>query len=92
MICFCASKAFKMEKSLTCSGKSGQLQSLSLCLSSSLSSVLSSSLSSSSSSLSSHSSDSKGDEIEVIEKINDLKGDEIELLELYPKNTANLDK
>ena len=47
-------------------------------------------MSSSSLSLSSCSSDLKGDEIEVIKKMDDSKGDEIELLEPYPKNTANL--
>ena len=92
MICFHASKAFKMEKSPTRSGKSVQSHSLSLSLSSSSSLVSSSSSSSSSTSSSSRSSDSKGDEIEVIEKIDDSKGDEIELLEPYPKNTVNLSK
>ena len=36
--------------------------------------------------------DSKGDEIEVIEKMGDSKGDEIELLKPYPKNTENQSK
>ena len=93
MICFCASKAFKMEKSVAHSGKSSPLRSLSSSSSSSLSSVLSSSSSASSSSLSSHSSDSKDDEIKVVKKVDNSKGDElIELLEPYPKNTANLSK
>ena len=92
MICFRASKAFKMEKSVTRSGKSSQSQSLSSSSSSSLSSVSSSSLSASSSSSSSRSSDLKHDEIKVVKKMDDSKGDEIKLLELYPKNTANLSK
>ena len=88
MICFRASKAFKMEKSAACSGKSSPSQSLSSSSSSSLSSVSSSSSSASSLSSSSCSSDLKDDEIKVVKKTDDSKGDEsIKLLELYPKNT-----
>ena len=71
VICFHASKGFKMENSLTASGKSGWSCSFSL----------SSSSSSYSLSLSSHSSESNA----VIKKMDDSKGDEIEVLEPYPK-------